>query len=61
MIMAMKIDIHNCLISSTWPSERLANERMACGIKSPMMMRYETPTPKHFIAIARSKKIPALG
>lgn len=31
------------------------------GIKSPMMIMYDTPTPKHLIAIAASKITAALG
>lgn len=37
------------------------NPLITPGIKSPIIMRYETPTPKHFTAIAASNMTAALG
>lgn len=34
---------------------------MTCGIKSPIIIKYDTATPKHLIAIAKSNKIATLG
>lgn len=42
-------------------SALLLMPRTTPGIKSPIMMRYEIPTPKHLMAIAASKKTAADG
>ena len=50
------INIEYSLINLS-PKEAL----ITCGIKSPMMIKYETATPKHFMAIALSNNKAAVG
>ena len=50
------INIEYSLINLS-PKEAL----ITCGIKSPIMIKYETATPKHFMAIALSNNKAADG
>src|SRR6266566_515301 len=42
-------------------SALLSNPRMTPGIRSPIIIRYDTPTPKHLIAMAASNTTAAFG
>src|SRR3569833_2781282 len=44
----------------TW-SALLSNPFMTPGIRSPMMIMYDTPTPKHLTAMAASNTTAAYG
>lgn len=43
------------------PADSLPKYSATPGIRSPMMIMYETPTPKHLMAIAASKTTAAFG
>lgn len=60
----MKAVIQKCLSTKNGapPSSTLDEKPLTTpGIKSPIIMRYETPTPKHLIMIAPSNTTAAVG
>lgn len=62
MMMSMKAVIQKCRSTKNGTSSAFGLKPLTTpGIKSPMMIMYETPTPKHFIAIAASNMTAALG
>lgn len=62
IITSIKAVIQKCLSTKKGVASALElNPLITPGIKSPMIIRYDTPTPKHLTAMAASNITAAFG